>query len=437
MAYFYRLVLASLLLASGVANAAYCTPTSYSATGMGSNCGGTTGYGSSPDGAANACASNYNASQAGVPVAQRLSVSNVARVGTSMAYTFDLYQGGKFVVNSSNLGVTAPAVACTQPPDFVAECKSIVDGLNYLKAPLVHYGAVGLTACYGGYSISGTGGAGGGGQSEMYGPFSCGSGTPSTCTTIPKPSTITVTCAEGQYPGTVNGVQVCSPPQNTVTGPSNTTATLPSSGASAPAIPNAPPGTTSTTEQTTCTNGSCTTTTGFKDATGASTGSMTKDQPITSFCQSNPQASGCKDVVGGTFSGNCGSPPVCTGDAIQCATASASFKAMCALTVAPEERDEIKAYNKAVSDQASYLSSHPNGDLTAGLANNSSVAISASSFDQTELLGPASGAANVSVLMPTGAVSLEMSRVNQLLLMLGFVLQGVTFVVCAVIVGRG
>lgn len=58
----------------------------------------------------------------------------------------------------------------------------------------------------------------------------------------------------------------------------------------------------------------------------ASSGSGTKGD--SGFCAENPSSPMCQS---GTFSGNCGSVPDCTGDAIQCATAKATFETKCAL----------------------------------------------------------------------------------------------------------
>lgn len=403
-----RLAFVAGLALIGVVHAAECTSTSFTCGVY----GGSTGNGSSQEAACAAAVAAFTAANA------TSGVFNMTLGARSSATTFitplSNKSNGSFVVNQV---ATVNTAVCTAPVDKEAECAAVVAGLNYLKAPLVHYGAVGLTACFGGYVVSGSGGASGGGQSELYGPFKCSGASATACAVIPKSSSITVTCPDGQYPGTVNGVQVCSPPSNTITSPTNTTATPPTAGASAPAIPNAPAGTTSATEQTACADGTCTTTTQFKDASGNPLGSTTKDKPITSFCQENPKAPGCKEVVEGTFGGSCGAF-TCTGDAVQCALTKEVYKQNCLL-------------NATTSESALYdTAKTKTGDVTATLPGNSTVNIGSASFDTSDSIGGKACIGDVTgtvfgatVTLPFGTyVCPHAQNLRLILLALGFII---------------
>jgi hypothetical protein len=275
--------------------------------------------------------------------------------------------------------------------------------------------------------MSGQGGAGGGGHAELYGPFSCAGESAQSCSVVPNPSSDLSQCAQGSFPGQVNGVQVCLPPSGITTAPEKTTATPPASGASAPSIPDAPTGTASTEKSTTCTGTTCITTTTYRDGAGASLGQKNEAKPITSFCQENPKAPGCKELVEGTFSGRCGSATICTGDAVMCAIAAATFASNCALSTAPA--DSVTTENTAY-DTAKTVT----GNQTSELAANTSLTISSASFNQTELLGAAQGMADVTVVVMGRTIVLPFSSVNVHLDTLGRILQAVTFLMCAVIV---
>lgn len=139
-------------------------------------------------------------------------------------------------------------------------------------------------------------------------------------------------CPTGSTPGTLNGLQICSPTsdRNTVMAGPTSTASAPSGSASNPASglgSNAPPTATSSNQQTACTGGSCTTTTTYTNSSGVVVGTASTSQPQTSFCAENPKASICGGP--GSFSGVCGSPSACTGDAVMCAMAAATFKSEC------------------------------------------------------------------------------------------------------------
>lgn len=307
-------------------------------------------------------------------------------------------------------------------PNDIANCKAIADGLNIIGAPMVHYGSVGLTACYGGYVVEGSGGAAGGGQSELYGPFKCSGASPSLCTAIPKPSSIVVNCQAGEYPGTVNGVQVCVPPSSSVEAPKTTTATPPSAGASAPQIPDAPAGTTSKSEQTTCTGTTCTTTTTYKDAAGNSKGTKTEESSKANYCGENPKAPGCAEEKKSSFSGSCAGGFVGQGDALQVAIAREQYTRNCQFYENPAE--QAKFDTEAAKTGKQYTEDE--------------VAISSASFSQTNLLGVgAQCITDKTITVMTSTVVLPFSRVCSLLEQLGAILLGVSFITALMIVAKG
>lgn len=308
-------------------------------------------------------------------------------------------------------------------------CDALAAGLNYLKEPLVHFGAVGLTACFGGFVLAGSGGAAGGGQSELYGPFKCGSDVPVNCSVVPKPASGTATCAKGTFPGTVNGVQVCVPSSTSVAAGPSTVASAPSGAASAPSIEGAPSGSTGSTTTTNCAAGACTTTTTYTGSGGTPTGTRDVVESESSYCQKNPLASICKVKTDSSFSGSCTSTPVCSGDAIQCAVAAQSMKTACALQSTDPKTTEENAYTAGILKT---------GDQTLDLAKNPApVELSGASFDQTELLGAAVGMTDLTVTVFRSVVTLPFSQINIWLQRLGMILQAVTFLLCMRIVSRG
>ncbi len=254
-----------------------------------------------------------------------------------------------------------------------ASCKALADGLNFVGAPMVHYGAAGLTACFGGFALSGTGAAAGGGQTELYGPFKCSGSNASACTVVPKPADITATCAQGSYPGTVNGVQVCVPPTSSVEAPKTTT-TTPPPGGTAPEIPGAPPGTTTEEKQTECQGPTCTTTTQYKDASGTPTGTKTETASKANYCAENPKAPGCGALETSSFSGACGGFTF-KGDAIQGAIAKEIHTQNCLINATTDEAAKYDAAKVKTGDQ------------TTTLPGNSTVNFGAASFDTSDSIG--------------------------------------------------
>lgn len=246
----------------------------------------------------------------------------------------------------------------------------------------------------------------------------------STCTPAPSGSSPTTTTNEAPtpckgQPGIVNGVSVCIPfsasnsPAETV---GSTTTTAPDGS------------TTSKVEDTSCVGSKCTTTTTTTTTPpggGTPTTTVTtQDKPKDDFCAQNPRSPMC---IESSFSGSCSAPPACTGDAVQCAVASATHKTHCALTVAPENDPSINAYNiEAAKSQ---------GDQTAGIT--STVTIGANSFDQSDALGAQGQLQDQTVSVAGQQIVIPWSASNEKLVLIGQIMQAVTFLLCLRIVFRG
>lgn len=325
---------------------------------------------------------------------------------TSCATYLQRYADGS-TFNNTNYGITKPSVAPAAPvyscptnstlagnqctcnaPAWVQDgnactslqgsmnksCNALASGLNLVGAPMVHFGTAGLTACFGGYVMSGTGAASGGGQTELYGPFKCSGADASACSVVPKPSDITATCAQGSYPGTVNGVQVCVPPTTSVEAPKTTTTAPPAGGGPAPELPGAPPGSTTEEKQTECQGPSCSTTTTYKDGAGTSTGTKTETVSKASYCAENPKAPGCGSAEASTFSGSCGSFTF-KGDAIQGAIAREIHTQNCLMNATTPESAKYDAAKVKTGDQ------------TTTLPGNSTISFGPASFDTSDSIG--------------------------------------------------
>lgn len=320
---------------------------------------------------------------------------------------------------SCNSGFTEGAGSCTSTTDV------IVNALNFVGAPLIGTGPASLTACYQGITVRGTGGTAtpNGSHNEVYGPFTS-DGTP--CTPTTDNAKTQSDCPAHSVRGTVNGVSLCSPAgdTNSVAAGPTLAASSPSGAASAPTLGGgAPAGATGSETGTSCSGEKCTTTTKFKDSSGATLGTTTKDEPKINFCNDNPESTICQKSS--ISVGSCGTVPACSGDAIQCAVAAQTFKMACSL--APDPGQETAAY-----DAAKGLT----GNQTTNLPGNNTINISAGSFDQSEFLGAAVGVQDLTVTVAHKLITLPLSQVNIWLSRLGSLLQAVTFLVCLKIVTR-
>ena len=306
--------------------------------------------------------------------------------------------------------------------------KAVVDGLNFVDAPLVGSGG-GLNTCYAGVPVVATGSATGGTVTNYFGPFKVGS---HDCTSAPVATAPAgaAACKSTEYFGQINGVDTCIPATTTTSSsgsvtatPPGVTASTPSGTASAPVIAGAPSGTVGTSTVTTCEGGNCSTVTSFTGSGGSALGTKTESVPQKTFCAENPTASVC---VSGTFSGSCGAPPACSGDAVMCAVAAATFATNC--TLSPSPNSESAAY-----DAAKLVT----GEVVSTLPGSVTTAFGPSSFDQTELLGAAQGLSSFDVQVMGQTMSVDMSVLNVWLVRLGYILQALSFMLAVRIVGRG
>lgn len=232
----------------------------------------------------------------------------------------------------------------------------------------------------------------------------------------------------GGTTGMVNGVSVCialDPNANVIQSVKSSTTT-----ASDPSHPASSPSSTTTTSGTICTGSKCatSTTTSVTPVGGGTptTTTTTADQPQSDFCTQNPNAPACAKS---SFSGgSCASAPACTGDAIQCAIAAFSWKSSCAYDDSASVTTQENGY---------VAGSAITGDQTKGSDINTTVNFSSASFDQTELLGAANGLSDLSVTVMGRTTLLKLSMLNEWFAILGYLLVGVTGVLCMRIVARG
>jgi hypothetical protein len=213
-----------------------------------------------------------------------------------------------------------------------------------------------------------------------------------------------ISCGQkGKTYGTVNGVGICADagtvPGSTVTqnGSSSTTPTSASGVAG---------GTSTTNTTTTVTNngGSSSVTTTTTNPDGSKT-QTTQDKDT--FCSQNPNSAICKQD--GTASGgdDCVTPPVCTGDAVQCMMVKQQWGTRC---------DNQKA-NTASALGALMVNGNDPVSSPASAANRTVIPIS-SQLDQSAFLG--GGGLSDKVFTVSGqAITFPFSRLNQYLEWLG------------------
>ena len=245
-------------------------------------------------------------------------------------------------------------------------------------------------------------------------------------------------CKGGQQ-GQVNGVTVCIPY------PSGTTATtsLKQTTVGPNGVTGLPEVKTSVSSNV-CLNGSCTSSTTTTTNTGGVT-TIVNNEPVTvggsnstsldskttaksEYCTLHPKDSQCGQLGdgGSNFSGVCGQPPACEGDAVMCAIAAATFQTNCALNPPASQESGLYDTSKVLT-----------GNQTTNLPGNSTVNFSSASFDQTEFLGAAAGLADVVVVVMGRTITLPFSNINIWLSRLGLMFQAVTFLLCIRIVSRG
>jgi hypothetical protein len=234
-------------------------------------------------------------------------------------------------------------------------------------------------------------------------------------------------------PGTVNNMPVCLPYPPDITKVSNsdktntTTTSTPN-----PSDPNAPPSTSETTTtkttNTQCEGSKCTTTT-TTTTTPPNSPPITKteveEQDKKSFCDENPNLSIC---VTSSFSGSCGGPPSCEGDAIQCAIAADQIARHC------------KMFDDHSTSEEALFNAEKNkgGSVTANLPGNENISIGPGNFDTSDAIGGGAGCIGDKVITVAGqTVTVPLSRVCEYLAILGNALMLFSFVLAGRIVGRG
>lgn len=146
-----------------------------------------------------------------------------------------------------------------------------------------------------------------------------------------------------------------------------------------------PDGSTTTEKKTTstsCDGGVCKETTiierGGKNADGTdkpkTTEQVVKETTQKAFCAENPKGAGCAGSEGDKSawsSGDCGAEPMCTGDAVQCATARAAWKTACAMRAGDGSTlgEKIAAGNDPAAASMPWAAENVQSVSVAGMLN--------------------------------------------------------------------
>lgn len=213
-----------------------------------------------------------------------------------------------------------------------------------------------------------------------------------------------VSCGKmGLVYGTVNGVGICAKggevPGTTVTKTdSTTTQTTDASGVQAPSQ------TTNTTTNVTNVNGVPTVT---KTTTKPDGSKETSTEPKDVYCASHPNDALCKTDSQASGGDDCKTPPVCKGDAVQCAMLSQQWKIRC----------DNQQTNAASDLATSVLAGNDPSKNPAAVANRDVRPIS-NSIDQTAFLG-GGGLQDKVVTVSGQSITLPFSRLNQYLEWIG------------------
>lgn len=330
---------------------------------------------------------------------------------------------------------------CTLPPDpKIVACKALAGQTAYLSAPgrlMPGQTVCGDAGCNVTMSsmvinfIDKTTGVGVGQGDGTITSTPCTYSAPTAGSPTPAASAAAnaaPTSCPGGALGQVNGITVCvayDPNKNTIESTSSSSA---ASTATGPA--GASSSASSSSSSTSCSGAICTTNKTTSTTNGDGSAATTKTDsavvPKTDFCANNPLDPLCK-AASSTFGGTCGAAPACTGDAVMCAIASATFKSNCDMNTAPID---VATSENSAYDAAKLVT----GDQTKNLAGNTSMTIGAGSFDSTEFLGAGAGMSDLSITVMGKSIVLPFSVVNPHLDTLGRILQAVTFLMCIVIV---
>ena len=448
MAYVHRLVFVLFLVFLGSAAA---SPNYYVSSGVG-NC---VGQNFPSISAASACAvSQWLAGSPGWSYSPTCVADTPANNSTHVTCTGTQVNGGT-VRNNAVIGFnttltcigagavppvagSCPPVTCTAPlvrSDDGQSCvpptaSSVCAGMNSTGQVYRSGSVLSTTTCAGGFVAKGEMAAAGDGVNNyIWGPFTC-SGATCTAGTGNTPSAQPPSpCLRPQISGTVNGVSVCLSPPSKMATDSTKSAPAPAGAASGAASGlggSAPAGATDSEKSTTCSGASCTTTTTFRDSGGSVISTQSETRPAPAFCVENPASPLC--VQSSIRQTSCGSSDACTGDAVQCAIQARAKQTACAFDSSAAAASEENAYTTAKGRT---------GDQTQGNDVNTTVAITSGSFDQTELMGAAAGLSDLAVTVMGRTTVLEMSMLNQWFSVLGYLLVGVTGLLCMRIVSRG
>lgn len=206
----------------------------------------------------------------------------------------------------------------------------------------------------------------------------------------------------GTCPGTVNGVAVNVPCSNTTT--KGTTTSESNDGEGNTTVK-------SESKSTVCNEaGSCTTTTTTTTTVNGGTPKTTTNsttQGKGEFCAANRGAKECGNGDGSSFGGNCQASFVCTGDAVQCATAKAVNDSLCkfkdvfemdestsalvgkvlAGTWEKNPKDEPRTEPLGTFDQTNPLSGACPGDVAISIASATVVIPLARFCPQLQMMG--------------------------------------------------
>lgn len=250
--------------------------------------------------------------------------------------------------------------------------------------------------------------------------------TATTCAYSPTTDAQNDSCPGGTS-GQVNGVTVCVPYDSTknVIQSIDTKVTTGTSTVTTGTGTSSVPTTTTSTTTTTCSNGYCSTVNDKAVSAGGtfSTDSTSTKGTQTEYCKDHPTDPQCAATAG--FSGSCSAGFTCTGDAVQCSIAKATYQQKCAL-VDDKTGAEPQAYAAAAAASSA-----------TGISSTT-LAISSSSFDSSNALGVAGQCiTDKSVTVWGKTMSLPFSQVCPSLSQIGSLLLGVSYLVALMIVGKG
>jgi hypothetical protein len=354
-----------------------------------------------------------------------------------------------FIVNQAGTGCAAPPNHCSESigQSFAGEISAPVSGKGVVPSALCGEGCQYLPT---GGAAAGAGVWGGKGGKWWYSGngsdwkvsgVTCSSNPDQPAGPLNPPQPLPNPPPKGMCPGSVNGVSVVVPCEETGTssgsgtpssgtgGGSGGTGTTPGSGGSssgapttAPSPSGTAPGSSTSTSQTGCNQSTCTTTTTTTTnkpdgTTTTQTGSTTTDKGT--YCKDNPGSPNCADKQS-SFTGACAAT-ACNGDAVQCAIAREQYRRNCELF----DATEASVRGLAAATAGDQPGDHPG-------AHKSSVALG--TFDQTNILA---GGCPADMSVPVshfGSVTLPFSKLCGPAEVLGNVLVAITALACIGIV---